>query len=102
VSYSEVNAVSTDYFGTMGIPILRGRVFTRADDADAPQVIIVAQEMAERYWPGEDPLGKRIKWGSMESGSDWMEVVGVAGEVKVNGVTRNALRDRKSKDPTSP
>jgi len=90
-SFAEVNSVSTDYFRTMGIPLLRGREFTRQDDAEAPPVVIVGEEMANRYWPGEDPVGKRLKWGSYESGNDWMEVVGVAGEVKVNGVLHNVL-----------
>jgi putative ABC transport system permease protein len=90
-NFSEVNSVSTDYFRTMGIPLLRGRVFTREDNADASPVIIVAQDVAERFWPGEDPLGKRIKWGGFDSGSPWMEVVGVAGEVRVNGVAAEAL-----------
>ncbi len=90
-SFAEVNAVSTDYFGTMGIPLLAGREFTRQDDGEAPQVVIVGQEMAERYWPGEDPLGKRLKWGTFTSENDWMEVVGVAGQVKVNGVTNETL-----------
>lgn len=90
-SFAEVNSVSTDYFRTMGIPLLAGREFTRQDDADAPPVLIVGEAMANRYWPGEDPVGKRVKWGSFESENDWMEVVGVAGEVKVNGVLQDAL-----------
>lgn len=90
-SFSEVNAVSTDYFRTMGIPLLRGREFTRDDDADAPEVLIVGEAMADRYWPGEDPIGKRVKWGTFVSEGEWMEVVGVVGEVKVDGVREDAL-----------
>jgi putative ABC transport system permease protein len=90
-TFAEVNSVSTDYLRTMGIPLLRGRDFTRQDNADAPPVVIVGEEMANRYWPGEDPLGKRMKWGTFVSENDWMEVVGVAGEVKVNGVLEDAL-----------
>jgi putative ABC transport system permease protein len=90
-TFSEVNAVSTGYFRTMGIPLLKGREFTRQDDADAPAVIIVGEEMANRYWPGENPVGKRVKWGTFVSENNWMEVVGVAGEVKVNGVREDAL-----------
>jgi putative ABC transport system permease protein len=90
-SFSEVNAVSTDYFRTLGIPIVRGRTFTREDNDEAPAVLIVGEEMANRYWPGEDPIGKRVKWGTYTSENDWMEVVGVVGEVKVNGVRKDAL-----------
>ena len=90
-SFSEVNAVSTDYFRTMGIPLRRGREFTRDDDADAPEVLIVGEAMADRYWPGENPIGKRVKWGTFVSEDEWMEVVGVVGEVKVDGVREDAL-----------
>lgn len=85
-AFAEVSAVSTDYFSTMGIPLMRGRDFTRADNADAPPVIIVDEALANEYWPGEYPIGKRIKWGGYDSGNPWMEVVGVAGHVAVNGV----------------
>jgi putative ABC transport system permease protein len=90
-SFAEVNSVSADYFRTLGIPILRGRGFTRDDNADAPAVLVVGEEMANRYWPDEDPIGKKVKWGSFDSDNEWMEVVGVVGEVKVNGVREDAL-----------
>jgi len=89
--FSETNAVSTDYFSTMGIPLLRGREFGRGDGPDAPRVAIVGEDMANRHWPGEDPVGKRLKWGNFESGNSWMEVVGVVGHVKVNGVVQETL-----------
>jgi putative ABC transport system permease protein len=75
----------------MGIPLIRGREFTRQDNEDAPPVIIVDESMVERYWPGEDPIGKRIKWGGYATPSTWKEVVGVAGHVKVNGVVNETL-----------
>ncbi len=90
-TFAEVSAVSNGYFRTLGIPLTRGRDFTRQDDTDAPGVVIVDEGTAARYWPGEDPIGKRLKWGSHDSGNPWMEVVGVAGEVKVNGVVQEAL-----------
>jgi putative ABC transport system permease protein len=88
--YAEVSAVSTDYFKTMGIARISGRDFTRQDNEDAPQVIIVEAELAEELWPGEDPLGKRIKWGKIDSEAPGMEVVGVVDHVMVNGVLQNA------------
>jgi putative ABC transport system permease protein len=91
LSYSEVNAISTGYFATMGIPLFRGREFTPRDNENAPRVVIVDEAMVDRYWPQEDPIGKRIKWGGYRSGSPWMEVVGVVGHVKVNGVVNQAL-----------
>jgi predicted permease len=70
------NRITPGYFSTMRVPILRGRSFTDADDATAPQVAIINQAMAARYWPGEDPLGKRFR--TSEKGQ-WISVVGVAG-----------------------
>ncbi len=90
-TFAEVSSVSSDYFRTLGIPHFRGRDFTRQDHADAPPVVIVDEALADRYWPGEDPLGKRLKWGGFESESPWMEVVGVVGHVAVNGVVQEAL-----------
>ena len=65
--------VGPRYFESLHIPILEGREFTRDDDEKAPKVIIVDQTAARRYWPGQDPLGKRLRvWGSPST------VVGVA------------------------
>lgn len=76
--------VSTGYFQALGIPVLQGRVFTDADDrADAPRVAVINQAFAEKYFPGESPLGKRIEFGSREG--NWSEIIGVVGNVKQNG-----------------
>ena len=90
-TFAEVSAVSADYFGTMGIPMFRGREFTRQDGPDAQPVIIIDDVLAQRYWPNEDAIGKRIKFGNYDSEHEWMQVVGVVGHVKVNGVVREAL-----------
>ncbi len=90
LTFAEVSSVSGDYFRTLGIPLIRGREFSLDDDEDAPPVAIVDQALAEEYWPGQDPIGKRIKWGDFESDNPWMEVVGVAGHVAVNGVMEDA------------
>ena len=71
-----------DYFTAAGIPLLRGRTFTPADRADAPLVIIVNRTLAEHYWPGQDPIGKRIHIGIAETPLPWMTVVGEVGDVK--------------------
>jgi putative ABC transport system permease protein len=90
-TYAEVSSVSTDYFSTLGIPRHSGREFTRRDDSDAPPVVIIDDVLAGRYWPGEDPIGRRMKFGNFDSPNPWMEVVGVVGNVKVNGVVEDAL-----------
>jgi putative ABC transport system permease protein len=65
------------YFGTMRIPILRGRDFTHRDDAAAPRVVAINESMARRYWPGEDATGKRIHLGGADSGEPWLTVAAV-------------------------
>ncbi|KPK01254.1 MAG: hypothetical protein AMS20_13965 [Gemmatimonas sp. SG8_28] len=75
-------SASPGYFETMGIPILRGRAFTDADNPDAPRVAIVSATMARRLWGTEDVVGKRFARGSRANQLD-MEIVGVARDVKV-------------------
>ncbi len=70
------------YFSAMGIPLLRGRDFTNADRAGSPLVVIVNHALANRYWPGQDPVGKRLRWGLPESPTPWMTVVGEIGDVR--------------------
>jgi FtsX-like permease family/MacB-like periplasmic core domain len=71
-----------DYFAAQGIPILRGRAFTAADREDAPLVAIVNRTLAQHYWPGQDPLGKRLHRGTQEANLPWLTVVGEIGDVK--------------------
>jgi putative ABC transport system permease protein len=75
--YSNYEAISPNYFRTMGIPVIKGRDFTDQDRSDAIKVVIVSESMARKYWPDEDPLGKRIRFGKPESNAPWLEVVGV-------------------------
>ena len=77
-------AISDDYFKTLGVSILKGRDFTERDSAKAPGVIIVNQAFARKFFPNEDPVGKRIKPGMMtyEGKPDWREIVGVVADVR--------------------
>jgi len=59
-----MDVVAPDYFETLGIPVLRGRGFTEADRADAPSVVVISQSAARHYWPGQDPIGKRLRMGA--------------------------------------
>jgi putative ABC transport system permease protein len=76
--------VAADYFGTMNIPLIKGRTFTDADNETALQVVVVNQNMADLMWPGEDAIGKRLTVGVPAPGEqpDWATVVGVVGNVK--------------------
>jgi predicted permease len=76
---SNVRIVTPDYFHTMGVPLLKGRYFDERDARGAPETVIVDQTLAERFWPNEDPIGKRLQRGS--SGS-WRTVVGVISDAK--------------------
>ena len=75
--------VTPSYFEVLGVPILRGRGFRRSDRRDAPGVVIINQRLAERFWPGSDPVGQRMRmhWTAEQSGP-WLEIVGVAGNAK--------------------
>ena len=78
------NMVSEDFFSTLGVPVLKGRAFTEADRNDAPPVAIIDETMAERFWPGQDPIGQRVTLG--ERGADsafvYRTVVGVTKNVR--------------------
>ena len=82
----ELRFISPGYFATMGIPLLRGREFTQRDTQDAPRTTIINQALADRYWPGEDALGKRIAYSGFGEGKpNWCEIVGIVGNVKHSG-----------------
>ncbi len=77
-------AIGPGYFGTMGISLVRGRDFTDQDTADTRYVVVVTEKTAQHYWPGQDPIGKRIKPGSSTSDAPWREVIGVVKDVRQN------------------
>ena len=74
--------ISPGYFDTMSIPLLRGRQVTEQDTETTPNVVVISETMARRYWPGEDAVGKRIAAGRVTSPEDWIQVVGVVKDVR--------------------
>jgi putative ABC transport system permease protein len=76
--------VSPGYFSTMGIPFVQGRDFNAQDTVDSAQVVVVSEKTARHFWPGENPIGKRLKPGSSASTSAWREIVGVVKDVRQN------------------
>jgi putative ABC transport system permease protein len=77
-------AVSAGYFKAMGIPLLRGRLFTEQDNKDAPRVAVINETMAKKFFPGEDPIGKGI---NVTNGPErFREIVGIVGDVKQYGL----------------
>jgi predicted permease len=83
------NSVGTDYFATMGIPIVSGRPIVQSDNESAPLAAVVNQTMARRFWPGRDPIGRRFRTSS-PSGPLW-QIVGVARDGKYMVVFENPL-----------
>jgi putative ABC transport system permease protein len=77
---------SPELFRALGIPLVAGREFNEGDVDGAPAVTIVSDSLARRFWPDEDPIGHRIKWGNKEFGSPWMTIVGVVGDVRLKGL----------------
>jgi putative ABC transport system permease protein len=75
-------SVSVSYFRVLGIPILRGRGFLDSDGAGAAPVVLVSETLARRYFPGEDPIGRKVSTGP----NDWRTVVGIVGDVKTAGL----------------
>jgi putative ABC transport system permease protein len=71
------------YFQTLGQSLLRGREFLETDTADSPPVCIVSEDLADRFWPGQNPIGKRVKWGRLDAPRPWLTVVGVVANMKV-------------------
>ena len=81
---ADIRVIDAAYLRTMQIPLLRGREFSERDSATAPKVMLINQTMADKFWPGRDPVGSRVTmldWGPPLTG----EVVGVVGDVKPNG-----------------
>jgi predicted permease len=83
LNMAAMSPVRGDPFAALGIRLLRGRAFTESDEAGSQLVAIVNRKMAERYWPGEDPIGKRLRRGMPETTTPWMTVVGEVGDVKM-------------------
>jgi len=76
---SNVRIVSPEYFRTMGIPLVQGRYFDQHDAKEAPEAVIVDETFAERFWPNENPIGKRLQRGGSAS---WRTVVGVISDAR--------------------
>jgi putative ABC transport system permease protein len=89
-SDSPARIIGTDYFKTMGIPLRKGRAFDQTDRIDSPPVVIVNERFADKFFPGQDVIGKRIKPGfaADNSGEKMREIVGVVGNVKYSSLKK--------------
>ncbi len=82
-----LESIYPNYFATIEAPIVRGRPFSAADREGAVEVAIASEDAATRLWPGQDPIGKRLKVGSVEGPGRWLEIVGVAAPTRYRTVT---------------
>ena len=89
---AEFASVSPGHFHVLEIPLLSGRNFTDADDDKGEQVALVDEAFARQYWPGDSPIGKRIKPGSFISATTpWLNIIGVVGNVKSDSLETQAV-----------
>src|ERR1700723_1056417 len=93
----ERSQVTPEYFHLLEIPVLRGRLFNDGDDENAPQVAVINQAMAETYWRGEDPLGKRLRLGNGRAGvgqrasKTWITIVGVIADARTESLANASV-----------
>jgi putative ABC transport system permease protein len=85
--------VSSGYFQTMNIPLLRGRGFSATDDANAERVTVINRTMAERYWPNENPIDRRVRLSAGFDSGTWFRIVGVVENVRHISLSREPVTE---------
>jgi len=85
--------VSPEFFSTLRVPFIAGRMFTESEINSAADVAVVSDNLARRFWPGQDPIGKRIKHGGPSSTDPWWSIIGVVREMKFRGLPNNPTAD---------
>jgi putative ABC transport system permease protein len=80
--YADYASVSEGYFRALGIPLLRGRLFSDRDTMDAPHVALISDSLARQKWPNEDPTGHAIEFGNMDGDLRLLTIIGVVGDVR--------------------
>jgi predicted permease len=83
---ADYRVASGDYFAAMNIPLVQGRTFAESDGPDSPHVALVSQSLARKYWPNGDAVGKQIQFGNMDGDLRLLNVVGVVGDVRDDGL----------------
>ena len=99
---ANLQIATPDFFDTLKISLVSGRLFSEADNADAARVVVISRGMAERFWPGADPVGHRIKLGTADSPERWLTIAGVVGDVRQNWwnpVTRPVIYEPFAQSP---
>ena len=83
---ADFGVVTDDYFQVLGIPLLRGRLFTDRDTIDSPHVAVISESLARTRWPGQDPIGHTIQFGNMDGDIHLLTIVGIVGDVHEYGL----------------
>ena len=81
---ADLLTASPDYFPALRIPVMAGRLFSDSDNEVVERVAVISRSMADRFWPGEDAVGKRIKLGAPDSNDPWLKIVGIVGDIRQN------------------
>jgi putative ABC transport system permease protein len=82
LQFADFRSITPGYFGTMAIPLARGRDIAWSDAEETDHVVVVSEKAAATFWPGKDPIGKRLTLGRPDSSTRWLTVVGVVGNVR--------------------
>ncbi len=83
---ADFGVATEGYFQTLGIPLLRGRMFDERDGPDSPHVAVISDSLARERWPGQDPLGHTIEFGNMDGDLHLLTIVGIVGDVREYGL----------------
>ena len=82
----ERSSVTPEYFHLLGIPLLRGRLFSDQDNENVPQVAIINEAFARTWWPSDNPVGKRVKLNGLSAATSWTTVVGVVADARTESL----------------
>jgi predicted permease len=85
------DGISPDYFRAIGVPLIKGRYFSESDGPRSPRVAIVDQTLARRFWPNEDPIGKRFRFSWDQPTDPWVSVVGLVGDMHRDGLAKTPV-----------
>ncbi len=83
---AEYAVASEEYFRTLGIPLIRGRMFGEQDNLNSPHVAVISESLARKRWPDQDPIGQVIEFGNMDGNPKPLTIVGIAGDVRARGL----------------
>jgi putative ABC transport system permease protein len=83
---AEYAVASEEYFRTLGIPLIRGRMFGEQDSLNSPHVAVISESLARKRWPNQDPIGQVIEFGNMDGNLKPLTIIGIAGDVRARGL----------------